>query len=118
MSQPAPPIAGSMETIIAASAILVTGTVFQARPLNRAFQAFVDGAGAVTATVLLEVSMDNVHWATRATLTINGTAGQNSASAVFNDTLAPFPFVRGSLTAITGASAVCTLLMSGNAGGG
>ena len=112
-----PPIAGTLEYILNAATTPTTGTVFQARPLNRAFQAFVTGTGTVTATVLIEVSMDGVNWATRQTLNINGVAGTNAASAVFNDTLAPFPFVRGTLTGITGTNAACTLYMSGNAGG-
>lgn len=111
------PTAGALETVINAATAAVTGQAFQARPLNRAFQAFVTGTGAVTATVSIEVSMDGLNWATRTTISISGTAGTNGASGVYVDTLSPFPYVRGSLTAITGTNAVCTLLMSGNAGG-
>ena len=71
----------------------------------------------ITATVIIEVSMDGINWATRTTISISGTAGTNGASGVYVDTLSPFPYVRGSLTAITGTNAACTLLMSGNAGG-
>jgi|SRR5450830_396147 hypothetical protein len=111
------PTAGALETVISAATTTVTGQAFQARPLNRAFQAFVTGSGAVTATVIIEVSMDGINWATRTTIAISGTAGTNGASGVYVDTLSPFPYVRGSLTAITGTNAACTLMMSGNAGG-
>ena len=106
------PIAGVMETILNGVTSAQAGTIYQARPLNRAFQAIVNGSGAVSATVLIEVSNDGINFATRSTLSLSGTTGY--ASQAYVDTLSPFPFVRGSLTAISGAGAAATLTMAGS----
>lgn len=105
------PIAGVMETLNAGQTATGSGTVFQARPLNRAFQAWMAGNGAISATVLIEASNDGQNFGTRTTLNLTG---NNYASQVFNDTLAPFPFVRATVTAISGNSAAVTVTMGGS----
>lgn len=110
----AQPTAGTLETLIGAATGPSVGQVFQARPLNRALLAFVTGTGLVSATVIYEVSMDGVNWATRATMTLPSTA--NYSSAVYVDTLSPFPFLRASLTAVAGTGAAVTCQLAGNCG--
>lgn len=70
---------------------------------ERAYSAFVDGTGAVSATFIFECSNDGVHWnaTPMATVTISGT---NTAADGFT-TIAPWPYVRVRLTAISGTGA-------------
>ncbi len=75
---------------------------------NRAFQAIVAGTGAVTATVNVEVSNNNTDWLVLGTISLSGTTRATDGFA--ND--APWRFVRGNLTAISGTGAAVTLLMS------
>jgi hypothetical protein len=106
------PIAGILETIIDGSTTTVIGTAYQARPLNRCFICFIRGSGSVTATVLLECSMDGINFATRQSVTLSGANGY--ASFAYNDALSPFPFVRASVSAISGTSAAVTVQMAGS----
>jgi len=73
------------------------------------FQATVTGTGAVTATVLLDVSNDNVNWVATVmgTITLTGTT---SASDGFT-TNAPWKFVRARVTAISGTGATVQVYM-------
>jgi len=100
-----------METLNAGQTVTGSGTVFQARPLNRAFEAWMNGTGALSATVLIEASNDGINFGTRSTLNLSG---NNYASQLFNDTLAPFPFVRATVTAISGTGAAVTVTMGGS----
>jgi hypothetical protein len=108
------PTAGTIETVINAAIVAGPGLAFQARPLNRALIAFITGTGPLTASVIYEVSMDGVNWATRNTFTLNSTG---YSASIYVDTLSPFPFVRGTLVSITGTGAQVTLQMSGSTGG-
>lgn len=78
---------------------------------NRAIVASLAGTGAISATVTIEVSNDNVNWATRATLTLSGTT---TASDTDVDAPSPFPYVRGNVTAIAGTGAALTLSVCGS----
>lgn len=75
---------------------------------NRAFQAVVAGTGAVSATVLVEVSNNNVDFLTLGTITLSGTTRATDGFA--SD--APWRFIRGNVTAISGTSASVNLLMA------
>ncbi len=75
----------------------------------RTFQAVVAGTGAVTATVEVQVSLDNSNWLTLATITLSGTTSASDGYV----SEAPWPYVRGKVTAISGTSAAVTLYMGG-----
>lgn len=92
-------------------AVLVTGAGigFDCNEAKRTFQAFVDGTGAVTATVQVEVSNDNIHWCETEAGEIE-LAGTSTSSDGFTID-APWRFARGNVTAISGTGAAVTLLM-------
>lgn len=71
------------------------------------FQAVVTGTGAVTATVLLEVSNDGTNAISPGMGTI-GLSGTTTASDGFA-VLAPWAFVRANVTAISGTGAAVTV---------
>ena len=74
----------------------------------RGIQAIVTGVGAVTATVNIEVSNDNVNFLVLATITLSGTTSATDGFA----SQAQWNFVRANVTAISGTSAAVTVLMS------
>lgn len=75
---------------------------------STSLQATVDGTGAVGATVTIEVSNDDIHWDTLATIILSGTDSDSDSVTV--DCM--FAFVRGNVTAISGTGANVNLLMS------
>ncbi len=83
----------------------------QAPDYNGGFsvQATVVGTGAVSATVLFQVSNDNVGWVTTATMTLSGTT---SDTALVNITPS-WTYFRASVTAISGTSAAVTVTIGG-----
>lgn len=79
-----------------------------------AFQAIVTGTGAVTATINIDVSNEeltgqgtNSNWITMGTITLSGTT---SATDGFN-TICPWRFVRANVTALTGTGAKVQVIM-------
>ena len=99
------------QTLLSAATGTGAGTSYAAPAdkKSRTYIASVAGSGSVSATVLIEVSNDNVIWATRATITIGGTG---SASDLSVDDPSPFPFVRANVTAISGSGAAVTVSVS------
>ena len=81
------------------------GAVYKDSPYST-FQAIVVGTGAVTATVVFDVSNDSVNWCTTVlgTITLSGTT---SSSDGFTTT-APWKYVRARVTAISGTGATVT----------
>lgn len=94
------------------AAVAGVGTWHKVRPeeSNRGFVVACAGVGAVSATVLVEVSVDGITPAKRMTFSLSGTA---AAGAPVTDTdvdaNGPFPFIRGNVTAISGTGAAVTL---------
>jgi len=78
----------------------VPGVVHQVDPVNCARGVVVtgEGSGAWTATVLIEVSMDRVKWATRMSFDISSGSPTNCDS----DLKQVFPFVRANVLVSTG----------------
>lgn len=74
---------------------------------NRAYQATVSGTGAVTATVVIEVSLDGSNWLTLGTITLSGTTSATDGFA----SSAPWAYVRSRVSAITGTSATVNCYM-------
>lgn len=82
------------------------GEVFQLYNQNYTIQAGVVGTGAVTATVLIEVSNDpSLGWLTLATLNLSGTTSATDGFA-FD---AKWTFIRSNVTAISGTGAAVTV---------
>jgi hypothetical protein len=79
---------------------------------RRGYIVSVSGAGAVSATVVVEVLDKLGVWAQRMTFTLSGT---NLATDVDVDDLQPFIGVRGNVTALSGTGAVVTLSVSATA---
>jgi P pilus assembly chaperone PapD len=91
--------------LIDASTVTVTSAIHRINELNRTFQATVAGTGAVSATVVIDVSNDGNYWITAATLSLSGTT---SATDGFAST-ATWPFTRSRITAISGTNAAVTV---------
>lgn len=94
---------GTVLTILGPTTTTSTGPgMFKDAP-NSVFQATVVGTGAVSATVVIECSLDNVNWCQTAlgTITLSGT---NSASDGFT-TNASWKYIRARISAVSGTSA-------------
>lgn len=102
-----PVMVGSSRALLSAVSASGVGSTFKSVSVNKGFQATLSGASAVSATVLAEASIDGLGWLTLATLDLTAASPVAFASAV-----APYPYVRGELTAISGAGAAATLLES------
>lgn len=71
------------------------------------FQAKVEGTGAVTATIIVQVSNDTETWFDLVTFTLTGMTTDSDGEAVE----APWAFARGKVSAITGTGAEASILM-------
>lgn len=93
-------------------AVTATGAGSSVQPVlpQRTFSCVVAGTGAVTATVLVQVTNDatNGPWMTAATFTLSGTTSASDGVALE----APWAYVRGNVSAITGTGAAVTLKMA------
>jgi len=92
------------------SSVTSTGAGSSKAPVidaSKTFQAIVSGTGAVSATVAVEVSNDNVNFLTLGTITLSGTTTATDGFASF----ATWSYVRGNVTAISGTGATVTLAM-------
>jgi hypothetical protein len=74
---------------------------------SRTFQAVVDGTGAVTATVVIQVSNDGTNYLTLGTITLSGITTSTDGFA----SSAAWEHVRASLSAISGTSATVNVTM-------
>jgi hypothetical protein len=75
---------------------------------NRWFQATLNGASAVSATVEVDGSTDNVNWVPILTITL-----PNSVTGAMTDggaTVQTAPYIRGKLVAISGVGETVTLI--------
>lgn len=96
-----------VETLLSAVTVTGAGTATgKAQGGMKTFQATVSGTGAVTATVLVQVSNDNTNWITLGTISLSGTTSATDGFA----SEAPWAYYRGNVTAISGTSAILTLL--------
>lgn len=68
---------------------------------QRCIHAKVTGTGAVSATVIVEVSLDNSTWITAGTITLSGTT--SAADGFVMD--APWRYMRARISAISGTGA-------------
>lgn len=100
---------GTVLTILGATTITGPGAGMYKDAPQSAFQATVQGTGAVTATVVFDVSLDNVNWCTTplGTITLSGTTSNSDGFT----TSAPWKYVRARITAISGTGATVNVDM-------
>jgi len=74
-----------------------------------AFQATVDGTGAVTAVIDIEVSLDGENWCdtVMGTITLSGTTTHTDGFT----TMSPWKWVRANITTLTGTDATVNILL-------
>ena len=96
-----------MQTMLSAVTGTTTGKPF-ASPAGGAFQATVVGSGAVSATVVFEVSIDGANWLTLSTLSLSGTTTDTDGFVAVGG----WPNIRARVTAISGTDAAVTALMA------
>lgn len=96
----------STQTLVSSDAQATGSTMLASQRNQRTFQATVSGTGAVTATVVLEVSNNaSDGWVTALTFTLSGTT-----TATDGASYAPiWPYIRGKITAISGTGATAKL---------
>lgn len=74
---------------------------------ERNFVAYVEGSGAVSATVLVQVSNNNRHWVTLGSISLSGTTSASDGFVADES----WQWVRGNVSAISGTGAKVTLTM-------
>ena len=84
-----------------------TGTAIYKDAPKATLQATVSGTGAVSATVIIDVSNDALNWIPAVTFTLSGTTSATDGTA----TDASWKYVRSRVTAISGTGAKVTVLM-------
>lgn len=93
-------------SITTASPTYSSSYAFPKSTALRSYSATVAGTGAVTATVVMYGSNDEVNWVSLGTITLSGTTSATDGFA----SNAPWPFVRAGVTAISGTSATVTVV--------
>lgn len=96
-----------MITLLSGATGTTTGRTFQP-PASGCYQATVDGTGAVSATVLIEASVDGANWLTLATISLSGTTSATDGFVAAGG----WPNVRARVSAISGTGAAVNVLMS------
>lgn len=76
-------------------------------PSDRTFQGTVAGTGAVSATIVIEVSNDGTNAITLGTITLSGTTSATDGFA----SQASWAFTRARVSAISGTSAAVTVVI-------
>ena len=79
-------------------------------PKHRSFQAIVTGTGAVTATVIIQVSNDGTNWIDATTSPHIDLSGTTTATDGFT-MIAKWSYARGYVNAISGTGAAVTVTM-------
>jgi hypothetical protein len=94
-----------MKTLL--SAVTATAIGYAAAPPSGGcYQATVIGTGAVTATVLIEVSIDGYNWLTLGTIALSGTTTHTDGFVAVGG----WPNVRAQVSAVSGTGAAVTVL--------
>lgn len=96
-----------MIKLLDAATTTATGNPFQP-PAGGCYQATVVGTGSVSATVLIEVSIDGVSWMTLSTITLSGTTSASDGFVAAGG----WPNVRSRVSAISGTGAAVTVLQA------
>jgi hypothetical protein len=104
-------MAGNLIASAVAAGLPITGSSVSTPSAGNGkhtFQGVVDGTGAVTATIIVEGSVDNINWVTLGTITLSGTTSANDG---FTSTA--WPYVRARVpTVLTGTGATVNVYSS------
>jgi len=101
---------GNISTLLDAVTATGAGTAAELPAADATFQCIANGtSGAFSATVNVEVSNDNTNWETAITFSMSGTA--TTADTAGDNIAAPWKYIRGNVTAISGTGANVTLTM-------
>lgn len=84
-----------------------TGSTIEAPGPGATVQAVVTGTGALTATVVVQVSNDGAAWLTISTLSLSGTTSATQGMALD----AHWVYIRADLTVLTGTGATVNVWM-------
>jgi hypothetical protein len=96
-------------TLLNGATTVAAGSSFSGVSAPQSFQGTVIGTGAVTATIVVQVSNDaGGNWFTLGTISLSGTT---SATDGFTSQ-ASWDLMRGNITAISGTGAAVTLIAS------
>lgn len=87
----------------------LTGTPVHMPWAGGVFQATISGTGAVSATVIINASMQGNIWTPIGTLSLTGTTTDSKTAAM----TAPWPLVRTDITAISGTGATVNAYVAG-----
>lgn len=96
---------GTVRNLIPGTGAIATGAqtgTYKDSP-KATYQATVSGTGAVTATVLIEVSNDGTNWCSTALGTISLSGTTSATDGMTSD--APWKYHRANITAISGTGA-------------
>jgi hypothetical protein len=96
----------TISSLLTAATATGAGASFSSHTSKRTFQATVTGTGAVTATVLIEASLNGTTWLTAGTITLSGTTSASDGFALD----APWGCFRANVTARSGTGAAVTVL--------
>lgn len=99
-------MSGTVSTLLNATSSVAAGTAVQSTATRKTFQAKLNGASAVSATVLAEGSLDGSSFVTLCTLSL--TASVKSVACAQDNV---YPYIRGNLTAISGVGAYSATLL-------
>lgn len=94
-----------MITLLSGATGTTTGSTFQS-PASGCYQATVSGTGAVSATVVIEASIDGGSWLTLSTITLSGTTSASDGFVAAGG----WPNVRARVSAISGTSATVNVV--------
>jgi len=89
-----------------------TSEIIQPWGTRRTIEATVTGTGAVSATVVVQISNDETNWLTLTTLTLSGTTTAFDGAAMD----AAWRYMRVNLSAISGTGAAVTVIVGSHNG--
>lgn len=99
-------MSGTLNVLLNATSAVAAGSTVQSTATMKTFQAKLNGASAVSATVLAEGSLDGSSFVTLCTLNVTSAV---ASAACMQDNV--YPYIRGNLTAISGVGAYSATLL-------
>lgn len=103
-----------VKTLTVFNARTTTGAseVFQPWGTRRTIEVTVSGTGAVSTTVVVQISNDETNWITLNTLTVSGTTTATDGAAMD----AAWRYMRLNMTALSGTGAAVTAIVGSHNG--
>jgi hypothetical protein len=91
-------MSGTVNVLLNATSAVAAGSTVQTTAVLKNFQAVLNGASAVSATVLAEGSIDGATFITLCTFSLTAASAVSDAC----DQNSLYPYIRGNLTAVSG----------------